>query len=369
MTESITSNMSYEQHQDDLRIVDFLPLIQPALLRAEVPLNWQSKLTIARARQDTADVLAGASDKIVVIVGPCSIHNPEEAKEYAALLKEFAKTLPNLVIIMRAYFEKPRTTVGWKGLINDPEIDDSYQINKGLRIARTLLSEITATGVPVGCELLDTISPQFLSDCVSWGAIGARTTESQLHRELASGVSFPIGFKNGTDGSLGVAVDAMRSASHPHAFLGVTESGLAAIVRTKGNHDLHVILRGGTKGTNYGSKSVKEASAAVAKVGEGFLEAVMVDASHANSEKNHMNQPKVIADVAAQITGGETGIMGVMIESNLAAGNQKVLDGKNGLKRGVSITDACVDWETTMPMLRSLDDAVIARRAILKQRA
>ncbi|KAM0747740.1 3-deoxy-7-phosphoheptulonate synthase [Meredithblackwellia eburnea MCA 4105] len=374
MTSILSNGSQYEQHQDDLRIVDFQPLIQPALLRSEVPLSWQSKITIAAARQQVADILAGTSDKVVVIVGPCSIHNTDEAKEYAALLKEEAKNLPNLVVIMRAYFEKPRTTVGWKGLINDPDIDNSFAINKGLRIARSLLADITNTGMPVGCELLDTISPQFLSDCISWGAIGARTTESQLHRELASGVSFPIGFKNGTDGSLGVAVDAMRSASRAHAFLGVTESGLAAIVRTKGNADLHVILRGGTKGTNYDSESVKSAAAAVGKASDSepgveFARAVMVDASHANSQKDHNNQPKVIADVCTQLRAGEKGIMGVMIESNLEAGNQKAPNGKVGLKRGVSITDACVDWATTVPILRSLDEAVAARRALVSKLA
>ncbi|ORY72925.1 hypothetical protein BCR35DRAFT_153469 [Leucosporidium creatinivorum] len=386
---SVASERSvYEQDGDDLRIEALEPLASPALLRSELPLSWTSKNTISAARIAVSEVLSGASDKVVVIVGPCSIHNPAEAKEYAALLKEEAKSLPNLVVIMRAYFEKPRTTVGWKGLINDPEIDGSFSINKGLRIARSLLADITDSGMPVGCELLDTISPQFLSDCVSWGAIGARTTESQLHRELASGTSFPIGFKNGTDGSLSVAVDAMRSASHPHAFLGVTESGLAAIVRTKGelprscslavftnlaahtgNRDLHVILRGGTKGTNFDSVSVKAAAASVGKISTAeipFLPAAMVDASHANSSKDHNNQPKVIANVCEQLAAGERGIMGVMIESNLEAGNQKTPTGKVGLRRGVSITDACVDWETTKPMLRGLNDAVAARRTLAK---
>ncbi|KAI5476174.1 3-deoxy-8-phosphoheptulonate synthase [Pseudohyphozyma bogoriensis] len=364
---SIVSDMSYQEHGDDLRILGFDPLVQPALLRAEIPLSRASKQVISQARFAVAEILAGFSDKIVVIVGPCSIHNPDEAKEYAALLKKEAEGLPNLVVLMRAYFEKPRTTVGWKGLINDPEIDGSFAINRGLRLARTLLSEITNSGVPVGCELLDTISPQFLSDCVSWGAIGARTTESQLHRELASGVSFPIGFKNGTDGGLGVAVDAMRSASHPHAFLGVTESGLAAIVRTRGNKDLHVILRGGSKGTNYDSESVKAAAASVAKVVSPetpFLPAVMVDASHANSQKDHNNQPKVVDSVCEQLKAGEKGIMGVMVESNLEAGAQKAPNGKVGLKKGISITDACIDWETTKACLKKLDEAVAARRKV-----
>ncbi|SGY12117.1 BQ5605_C011g06394 [Microbotryum silenes-dioicae] len=343
------------------------PLASPALLRSEIPLSFTSKQTVSVSRLAIADVLAGISDKVVVIVGPCSIHNPQEAKEYAALLKQASKGLEYLVVIMRAYFEKPRTTVGWKGLINDPEIDGSYSINAGLRLARTLLSEITHSGVPVGCELLDTISPQFLSDCISWGAIGARTTESQLHRELASGMSFPVGFKNGTDGGLTVAVDAMRSASHPHAFLGVTKSGLAAIVRTKGNQDLHVILRGGSKGTNYDAESVQSAAQQVQKISSTdipFLPAVMIDCSHANSRKDHNNQPKVIASVCEQLKKGEKGILGVMIESNLEAGSQKTPNGKNGLKRGVSITDACVDWKTTQTMLKDLNEAVKARRAL-----
>ncbi|KAK4049976.1 hypothetical protein OIV83_003800 [Microbotryomycetes sp. JL201] len=369
-TMSVFSDKSiYETAHDNVRVLGIDPLVSPALLRAEMPLSIQSKATIARARVQIADILAGHSDKVLVLVGPCSLHSPEEAKEYAALLKKEAEGLPNLVVVMRAYFEKPRTTVGWKGLLNDPDLDNTFQINKGLRIGRQLLADITHSGVPVGCELLDTVSPQYLSDCCSWGAIGARTTECQLHRELASGVSFPIGFKNGTDGSLGVAVDAMRSASHPHAFLGVTESGLAAIVRTRGNHDLHVILRGGSKGTNYDSESVKAAAAAVAKVSTSdipFLPAVMVDASHANSQKDHNNQPKVIKDVCQQLEKGEKGIMGVMIESNLEAGNQKVTNGKQGLKRGVSITDACVDWKTTVTMLQELNEAVAARRELNK---
>ncbi|SCV73154.1 BQ2448_7079 [Microbotryum intermedium] len=384
-TSVLSTRSVYEEHSDDLRVEAIDPLASPALLRSEIPLSFTSKQTISASRLAVADVLAGISDKVVVIVGPCSIHNPQEAKEYAALLKQEAKGLDHLVVIMRAYFEKrktlttfvlflvawhstqPRTTVGWKGLINDPEIDGSYSINAGLRLARTLLSEITHSGVPVGCELLDTISPQFLSDCISWGAIGARTTESQLHRELASGMSFPVGFKNGTDGGLTVAVDAMRSASHPHAFLGVTKSGLAAIVRTKGNQDLHVILRGGSKGTNYDAESVQSAAQQVQKISTSeipFLPAVMVDCSHANSQKDHKNQPKAIASVCEQLKKGENGIMGVMIESNLEAGSQKTPNGKNGLKRGVSITDACVDWKTTQAMLKDLNEAVKARRAL-----
>ncbi|GAA5899575.1 hypothetical protein JCM6882_001154 [Rhodosporidiobolus microsporus] len=362
---SDTSYQTYEEWGEDLNIAAIEPLIQPALLKAEIPLSDASKRTISRSRAQVASVLRGESDKLVVVVGPCSIHNVDEAKEYAALLKEEAKKCPELVVLMRAYFEKPRTTVGWKGLINDPDINGTFQINKGLRIARTLLSEITGSGVPVACELLDTISPQYLADVISWGAIGARTTESQLHRELASGTSFPIGFKNGTDGSLGVAVDAMRSASHPHSFLGVTEQGIAAIVRTHGNRDVHVILRGGSRGTNYDTDSVNSAAAQVKKIATSelpFLPAVMVDASHANSQKDHRNQPKVIASVCEQLNAGSTGIMGVMVESNLEEGAQKAPNGREGLKRGVSITDACVDWPTTQKLLHDLNAAILARR-------
>jgi len=265
---------------------------------------------------------------------------------------------------MRAYFEKPRTTVGWKGLINDPDLDGSFQINKGLRVARQLLCELTELGVPVGSELLDTISPQYIADLMSWGAIGARTTESQLHRELASGVSFPIGFKNGTDGSVSVAIDAMRSASNPHAFMGVTEHGFASIVKTRGNQDVHVILRGGTKGPNYASEYVTAAVNTIGKHRPNRHPSIMIDCSHGNSQKNHNNQPKVVDDICSQLVAGDKNITGVMIESNINAGRQDVpSEGPNGLKHGVSITDACVDWETTVSMLDKLDAAVAQRRA------
>jgi len=276
---------------------------------------------------------------------------------------------PNLLIIMRAYFEKPRTTVGWKGLINDPDIDGSFKINKGLRLARQLLCDLTDLGIPVGSELLDTISPQYVADLMSWGAIGARTTESQLHRELASGISFPIGFKNGTDGSVTVAIDAMHSASNPHAFMGVTEQGLAAIVKTRGNKDVHVILRGGTKGPNFTSEHVCKAAETIQKK-KGQNEddqkpfaSIMIDCSHGNSQKNHNNQPLVIANICEQLAAGEKNITGVMIESHINEGRQDVpAAGPAALKHGVSITDACVNWEKTVKMLDDLNDAVSQRR-------
>lgn len=348
----------------DTRVLGYDPLVQPALLRHETQLSAASQKTIATGRYNAARIIAGHDDRLLVIVGPCSIHSPQQAIEYAQLLKAKIPDLPNLEIIMRAYFEKPRTTVGWKGLINDPDIDGSFQINKGLRTARTLLCDLTDLGIPVGCELLDTISPQYIADCISWGAIGARTTESQLHRELASGVSFPIGFKNGTDGSVGVAIDAMHSASNPHAFMGVTEQGLAAIVKTRGNADVHVILRGGTKGPNFKADAVKAAAETIEKK-RGWA-SVMVDCSHGNSQKNHNNQPLVVDDLCNQLAAGNRNITGVMIESNINAGRQDVPDaGPSALKYGVSITDACVDWQSTVSMLEKLNGAVDKRRQAL----
>ncbi|CAL1698002.1 unnamed protein product [Somion occarium] len=342
------------------------PLVQPALLRHEIRSSPESQRTIASARFSSARILAGRDNRVLVIVGPCSIHSPEQAVEYAKLLKAKIPSWNNLLIIMRAYFEKPRTTVGWKGLINDPDIDGSFHINKGLRIARQLLCDLNHLGVPVGSELLDTISPQYIADLISWGAIGARTTESQLHRELASGVSFPIGFKNGTDGSVTVAIDAMRSASNPHAFMGVTEQGLAAIVKTRGNQDVHVILRGGTSGTNYDEESVKKAAEQMGKARPGSWPSLMIDCSHGNSQKNHLNQSKVVSSICSQLRAGNRNITGVMIESHIKAGRQDVpAEGPQGLEYGVSITDACVDWETTVKMLDELNEAAGARKHAL----
>ncbi|KAG8215274.1 3-deoxy-7-phosphoheptulonate synthase [Butyriboletus roseoflavus] len=355
-----------QEYMQDRRVIGYDPLVQPALLRHEITPTDASRLAIATARYNAARILAGQDERVLVIVGPCSIHSPEQAIEYAKLLKGKIPAWENLLIVMRAYFEKPRTTVGWKGLINDPDIDGSFQINKGLRTARQLLCDLTNLGVPVGSELLDTISPQYIADLISWGAIGARTTESQLHRELASGVSFPIGFKNGTDGSVSVAIDAMRSSSNPHAFMGVTEHGLAAIVKTRGNQDVHVILRGGTKGPNFASEHVTAAAKAIEKARPKNHPSIMIDCSHGNSQKNHNNQPKVVDDICSQLVAGDNTITGVMIESNINSGRQDVpSEGPNGLRYGVSITDACVDWATTVLMLDKLNDAVGQRRAYL----
>lgn len=367
------SNTPYDDVRrtlQDRRVMGYDPLVQPALLRHEIQSSESSRQTIAVARHGAASIVAGEDDRLLVVVGPCSIHSTEQALEYAKLLKAKLDTWPNLLIVMRAYFEKPRTTVGWKGLINDPDIDGTFQINKGLRVARQLLCDLTDLGLPVGSELLDTISPQFIADLISWGAIGARTTESQLHRELASGSSFPIGFKNGTDGSVTVAIDAMSSAANPHAFMGVTEQGLAAIVKTRGNQDLHVILRGGTSGPNYSEEHVAKAVADIEKKRKGKFASIMIDCSHGNSLKNHNNQPLVVHSIAEQLASTSPSskakhITGVMIESHINAGRQDVPEsGPADLKHGVSITDACVDWEVTVKMLDELNEAVGKRRAV-----
>ncbi|KAJ3045313.1 3-deoxy-7-phosphoheptulonate synthase [Rhizophlyctis rosea] len=347
---------------DDTRILGYDPLLPPQILQVEHPLSEKGRETVARARRAAAKILRGEDDRVLVIVGPCSIHNIEAAMEYATHLKETADRLSDsLLIIMRVYFEKPRTTVGWKGLINDPNIDGSFRINEGLRIARKLLCDLTAMGVPAGSELLDTISPQFIGDLISWGAIGARTTESQLHRELASGVSFPVGFKNGTDGNVDIALDAIHAASHGHHFLGVTKQGLAAITNTKGNDLCHVILRGGKTGPNFEKQYIDEVRGQLAK--SKLPEKIMVDCSHGNSSKNHKNQPLVSSNLAQQIASGDNSIFGIMIESNINEGNQKVpATGAKDLKWGVSITDACISWEQTVPVLEELAAAQLERR-------
>ncbi|KAI9314915.1 3-deoxy-7-phosphoheptulonate synthase [Dichotomocladium elegans] len=351
----------------DLRIQGYSALLSPTFISEEFPQSPKSFETVTKAREEISRILKKEDDRLLMIVGPCSIHDVMAAREYASLLLQ-AKTKyqDDLLIVMRSYFEKPRTTVGWKGLINDPDIDNSYNINKGLRIGRGLLCELTNMGMPVAVELLDTISPQYLADLISWGAIGARTTESQLHREVASGSSFPVGFKNGTDGNLGVAVDGIRAAAVPHHFLGITRAGVTAITHTLGNEDCHVILRGGTRGPNYSSEEIQKAKAQLRKA--SLAEVIMVDCSHGNSNKDHRNQPKVAQSLADQISQGEDGIVGLMIESHLKEGRQNVPeDGAVALKYGVSITDACIDWETTEDVLEVMAQAVRDRRAAAKK--
>ncbi|KAA8904151.1 hypothetical protein TRICI_005601 [Trichomonascus ciferrii] len=352
---------------EDVRILGYDPLMAPALLQNEIPLNAVSQKTVSIGRKEAIKVIHKESDKVLCVVGPCSIHDAAAAKEYAGRLKSLADELKDdLVIIMRAYLEKPRTTVGWKGLINDPDVDESFNINKGLRVSRQLYADLTGMGIPIASEMLDTISPQFLADSVSLGAIGARTTESQLHRELSSGLSFPLGFKNGTDGSTDIAIDAVRAAASSHHFMGVTKQGVAAITTTKGNRNCFVILRGSNRGPNYDEDTVKQVKAKLDK-NLPTNNTIMVDCSHGNSNKDYKNQPKVLAEVARQISNGEDALMGVMIESHLNEGKQSVgPEGKSGLKYGVSITDGCVGWETTEQMLRDLAKAVKTRRSLNK---
>lgn len=316
---------------------------------------------VETTRDAVARILHGHDDRLVVIVGPCSIHDVEAAMDYARRLKTLADKLSGeLLVIMRTYFEKPRTTVGWKGLINDPDLDQSFKINKGIRLARKLLLDVNALGLPVSLEFLDTISPQFTSDLISWGAIGARTTESQLHRELTSGLSMPVGFKNGTSGNAKVAVDAAVASSQPHNFLGLNEHGLASIVRTKGNKNCHVILRGGSDGPNYEQKFIAEAAVLLRKAKQPSK--IMVDCSHGNSRKVHANQLKVVNYLASIVAEGDMNILGVMIESNIVEGNQSLGDDPSELVYGQSITDACIHWDDTVTALKSLADAVTKRR-------
>lgn len=344
---------------DDLRIREIKELTPPAEVMAEFVRTEAASRTVRESRAATHAILHGDDDRLVVVIGPCSIHDPEAAIDYATRLAAERKRLAgSLEIIMRVYFEKPRTTVGWKGLINDPNLDGSFEINKGLRVARRLLVAVNELGLPAGCEFLDMTTPQYLADLVGWGAIGARTTESQVHRELASGLSCPVGFKNGTDGNVKIAVDAVQSASQPHHFLAVTKQGRSAIAATTGNEDCHIILRGG-KAPNYDAASVDAAAGELAKA--GLAPFVMIDASHANSSKKPENQPKVIDEIARQIEAGDDRIMGVMVESNLVAGRQDVVPGKP-LAYAQSITDGCIDWATTATVLEQLADAVEIRR-------
>ncbi|WP_349985496.1 3-deoxy-7-phosphoheptulonate synthase [Stenotrophomonas sp. WHRI 8082] len=352
-------------HTDDLRIRKIEPLASPAELLALLPCDDEASDTVSASRSALHAILHGADDRLAVVVGPCSIHDPAAAIEYAQKLKPLRDALAGeLEIVMRVYFEKPRTTVGWKGLINDPDLDGSFNINKGLRIARGLLRDINKLGLPAGVEFLDVISPQYIADLVAWGAIGARTTESQVHRELASGLSCPVGFKNGTDGNIKIAADAVGAAMNPHHFLSVTKQGDTAIVATAGNPDCHVILRGG-KQPNYDAASIADACQVLTKA--HLSTRLMVDASHANSLKNPDNQPKVVDDIAAQIAGGEQRIVGVMIESNLVGGRQELVEGQP-LVHGQSITDGCIDWATTEVVLERLAAAVRARREALAAR-
>ena len=348
---------------DDLRITGLNPLISPAVLGYYLPLTEAASELVANARSQADAILKREDDRLLAVVGPCSIHDPEAAIEYGAKLKKEADRLKDDVfIIMRVYFEKPRTTVGWKGLINDPNLDDSFDINHGLRIARGLLLDLANMGVPAGSEFLDAISPQYIADLIAWGAIGARTTESQVHRELTSGLSMPVGFKNGTGGSIQIALDAIRSSSNPHHFLSVTKQGVSAIFTTSGNESCHLILRGGKSGPNYEKANIDEAATMLRE--QHLTESVMVDCSHGNSMKDFRNQPLVARNLANQIAAGSKVITSVMIESNLVEGNQKLTSDPKSMVRGQSITDACIGWDDTVETLDILAEAVRTRRGL-----
>ena len=332
-------------------------LITPHHLKAKLPTPEATREHVNHARMTVRSIVDGEDPRLLVVVGPCSIHDVDAALEYADRLAQFTPQVEGLYLVMRAYFEKPRSTVGWKGLINDPYLDDSFEITRGLEIARELLLAIAARGLPIATEALDPISPQYLQDLISWSAIGARTTESQTHREMASGLSCPVGFKNGTDGSLDVALNALESAAHPHSFLGINPEGQVSVVHTKGNSHAHVVLRGGSNGPNYSEADIASAEAALIDLGR--TPSIMVDCSHANSSKDHRNQIKVAQSVCEQIARGNRSITGVMVESHLHEGNQKISD---DLSYGVSITDSCISWETTETLLQQLNDAICAHR-------
>lgn len=343
---------------DDVRIKHLRPLLPPGILMEEIPASERACQIVADARREVSETLHGRGDRLLVVVGPCSIHDPAAGLEYAKRLAAAAERYrDDLLVVMRVYFEKPRTTIGWKGLINDPHLDDSYAINDGLRLARRFLHDVTELGLPSGTEFLDPITPQFIADLVSWGAIGARTSESQVHRELASGLSMPVGFKNGTNGAIQVAIDGIGSSFHGHRFLSVTKQGLAAIVATNGNPDCHLILRGGTSGPNYDDASVRAAVAALEKA--KMPTRVLVDCSHANSSKDHEKQPDIVRAVAEQVASGQDAIFGVMMESFLVDGRQDHTQGGE-LRFGQSITDKCMSWERTEPLFEEL--AVAARK-------
>jgi 3-deoxy-7-phosphoheptulonate synthase len=353
-----TTPVSHDPSLHDLRIEETVALVSPQELLAEHPLTAELAASVVRNRQEVKAILDREDPRLLVVVGPCSVHDPLAALDYGRRLAALAPELPDLMVVMRVYFEKPRTTTGWKGLINDPHLDDSGDVNGGMRVARDLLLAVLDLGLPIGCEFLDPITPQYIADTVAWGAIGARTTESQTHRQLASGLSMPVGFKNRTDGNVGVAVDAVRAAGSRHYFAGVAVGGGSAILRTSGNPDCHVILRGGREATNFDADSVAETLAALREV--GLPERVIIDASHDNSRKQQERQPAVAAAIGEQLAAGNAGIVGVMLESFLLAGNQK-LGGE--LTYGQSVTDACMGWQPTVEVLERLATASAHRKA------
>ncbi|WP_116244196.1 3-deoxy-7-phosphoheptulonate synthase [Nocardiopsis sp. FIRDI 009] len=345
---------------NDTRVASYQPLIAPGDLLRELPLGHERNSLVEEARAEVKRVLDGEDDRLLVVVGPCSVHDPESAMDYARRLVGLVPSLrDDLCVVMRVYFEKPRTTVGWKGLINDPHLNDTYDVHHGLRTARQLLLDINSLGLPAGTEFLDPITPQYIADAVTWGAIGARTTESQVHRQLSSGLSTPVGFKNGTDGDVQVAVDAVGAAAASHTFFGVDPTGAGSVVVTNGNPDCHVILRGGRSGPNFAAEPVEAALDVIGRA--GLPRRLMIDASHANSGKDHTRQPGVASAIAEQVAGGQTGIIGVMLESFIVEGAQKLGD-PAALTYGQSITDKCMGWETTEHVLSELAEAVRQRR-------
>jgi 3-deoxy-7-phosphoheptulonate synthase len=347
---------------DDVRITGMQEVIAPEALMTELPITAEISSLVFKTRAELARIVHKQDDRLLVIIGPCSIHDPDAALEYAKRLHACAAQYQaELVVVMRVYFEKPRTIIGWKGLINDPHLNNSFEINEGLALARKLLLDINRLGITAGTEYLDPISPQYVGDLVSWGAIGARTTESQIHRQLASGLSCPIGFKNSTDGSIQIAADAIRSSGHSHIFLSVTKQGHSAIFSTSGNPDCHIILRGGNTGTNFDKDSIAATQERLDAA--GITSGVMVDMSHANSEKDHNKQMQVCASLCQQLAEGDKNIMGVMVESNLIAGRQDIQADRSQMNYGQSITDACIGWEDTEAVLAQLSAAVVARRA------
>ena len=353
--------MQTNYNTDDLRICETKEVVPPIRVHEEIPMTQKAADTILCTRTAIHNILTGKDDRLLVIIGPCSIHDPKAAVEYAGKLKAIIDQLQNdLVIVMRVYFEKPRTTVGWKGLINDPDLNASFNINKGLRMARQLLSDVNNLGVPAATEYLDLITPQYVSDLISWGAIGARTTESQVHRELASGLSCPVGFKNATDGGIKIAIDAINAAMSPHHFLSLTKEGRSAIFSTRGNEDAHIILRGGNDRPNYDEVSVDQVAEGLVKA--GLRPNIMIDFSHANSLKKYERQMLVAQDVAGQIGQGDSRIIGTMVESHLVAGRQDIEDNQP-LVYGKSITDACLGWDDSVKLLHDLSSAVQRRRA------